>query len=265
MGFVRSAGGPRINVSLVGAPSRPVIMFAHSIGCDLTLWDRQVAALKNDFHIVRYDARGHGLSDAPPGEYTISDLAADALSVLDAFELQSVHLCGLSLGGTLGQWLALHAPQRLASLILCNTSARLGTAEGWQSRIEAVQAGGTASIADMSMTRFFSDRFRAQEPETVGRFRETLIETPDNGFAGCCAVLRDCDFRAQLGDMSTPTLVIAGALDLPTPVADSEELVQGMAKAKLVVLEAGHISAVEAPKAFNAVLRGHIDGMLRGT
>src|SRR6267378_1259554 len=124
--FVRSAGGPRINVSLVGAPSRPVIMFAHSIGCDLTLWDRQVAALKNDFHIVRYDARGHG-------------------------------------------------------------------------------------------------------------------------FSGCCAVLRDCDFRAQLGDMSTPTLVIAGALDLPTPVADSEELVLGIANAKLVVLDAGHISAVEAP------------------
>jgi 3-oxoadipate enol-lactonase len=239
-------------------------MFAHSIGCDLTLWDRQVAGLRNDFHIVRYDARGHGLSDAPPGEYTISDLAADALSVLDAFELQSVHLCGLSLGGTLGQWLALHAPHRLASLILCNTSARLGTAEGWQSRIEAVKAGGTASIADTSMTRFFSDRFRAQEPETVGRFRETLIETPDNGFAGCCAVLRDCDFRAQLGEMSTPTLVIAGALDLPTPVADSEELVQGIADAKLVVLDAGHISAVEAPEAFNAALRGHIDGMARG-
>jgi 3-oxoadipate enol-lactonase len=258
MQTIETAPGIFINVDEGGAVNRPVLLLAHSVGCDLTLWDPQVAALADRFRIIRYDARGHGASTAPDGPYTVEQLGADALAVLDHFGVRKAHLCGLSLGGTLGQWLALNAPQRLASLTLCDTAARLGTVEGWQSRIDAAMAHGTSSIADMSMTRFFSDRFRQDDPETVERFRQTLIRTADCGFAGCCAVLRDCDFRTRLMEIAIPTLVMTGLLDVPTPPADSRELAARIHGAKLVLLDAGHISAVEAPAAFNAALVDHV-------
>jgi 3-oxoadipate enol-lactonase len=256
---VETAPGIFIHVETAGNAGKPAIVLAHSVGCDLTLWDRQIAALAQQFHVIRYDARGHGNSSAPPAPYTIEELAADALAVLDHFKVERAHLCGLSLGGTLGQWLALNRPERLLSLVLCDTAARLGTVEGWQSRIDAVKAGGTSSIADMSMTRFFSDKFREREPQIVREFHRTLVDTPDEGFAGCCAVLRDCDFRSQLTKISTPTLVICGALDIPTPPRDSQELAAGIPGATLVLLDAGHISAVEAPDAFNAALIDHLN------
>jgi 3-oxoadipate enol-lactonase len=255
---VKTAPRVFIHVETAGAAGKPPVVLAHSIGCDLTLWDRQIPALAEHFHVIRYDARGHGKSSAPPAPYTIEELAADALAVLDNLEVERARLCGLSLGGTLGQWLALHRPHRLHSLILSDTAARLGTVEGWQSRIDAVKGAGTSSIADMSMTRFFSDKFREREPQIVRNFHRILVETPDEGFAGCCAVLRDCDFRSQLTKISMPVLVMCGALDIPTPPSDSQELEAKIPGARLVLLDAGHISAVEAPDAFNAALVDHL-------
>ncbi len=139
---IRSADGTLINVEIDGPDKAPAILFAHSVGCDLTLWDDQAAALRSRYRVIRYDARGHGLSDAPTGPYTIDQLGANALAVIDAAGAYRVHLCGLSLGGTLGMWLALHRPDRLLSLALADTAARLGTAEGWQARIDATCRGG---------------------------------------------------------------------------------------------------------------------------
>lgn len=260
MTTVASPDGTLLNVEIEGPEQAPAVLFAHSVGCDLTLWDAQAAALRDRFRVIRYDARGHGRSGAPAGAYAIEQLADDALAVLDAAGVERAHLCGLSLGGTLGMWLALNRPYRLTSLVLANTAARLGSAEGWQARIDSVRAGGTRSIADMSMTRFFSDRFRAEMPEVVERFRQGLIATADDGFAGCCAVLRDCDFSAVLNGIATPTLVICGQTDLPTPPSDSEILVCGIAGARLVLLDAGHLSAVEAPQAFSAAILAHFAG-----
>lgn len=252
-----SADGTLIHFEAAGPESAPAILFAHSIGCDLSLWDRQAETLSGRYRVIRHDARGHGRSDAPPGPYSIEQLAADAIAVLDAAGADRAHLCGLSLGGTLGLWMALHRPERLASLTLADTAARLGTAEGWQARIDATEVGGTASIADMSMTRFFSDRFRKSNPDVVERFRQTLIATADQGFAGCCAVLRDCDFTASLTDIAVPTLVVCGRDDVPTPPADSALLAEAVPGAELVLLDAGHISAVEAPDAFTAAIDAH--------
>ncbi len=255
---IKSFDGTMLNVVAEGPAGAPAILFAHSVGCDLTLWDAQAEALADRFHVVRYDARGHGGSDAPDGDYRVEQLARDALAILYALDLDRVHWCGLSLGGTVGQWLALNAPHRLATLTLADTAARLGTIENWQARIDAVTAGGTRSIADMSMTRFFSDEFRERDPATVARFHRILVDTPDQGFAGCCAVLRDGDFRADLGRIDVPTLVLCGERDVPTPPADSEALVQGIAGARLVLLDAGHISAVEDPAGFTTALLDHI-------
>lgn len=255
---IESRDGAGINVLIEGKEGAPVILFAHSVGCDLHLWDAQARLLGGRHRVVRYDARGHGRSEVLPGPYRVEDLAADALAVMDAFGIGAAHFCGLSLGGTTGQWLALHAPERLLTLTLADTAARLGTVEGWQSRIDAVLASGTGSIAAMSMTRFFSEEFRKSSPDVVERFRRSLADTDDEGFAGCCAVLRDCDFREQLSAIQTPTLVICGAQDIPTPPADSEALARGIREASLRVIEAGHLSAVENPGAFAEALEHHV-------
>lgn len=255
---IETADGVGINARIEGSEGAPTILLAHSVGCDLHLWDDVTRLLEKRYRIVRYDARGHGRSGVSAAPYAVETLAGDALAVMDALGIDAAHFCGLSLGGTTGQWLVLHAPERLLTLTLADTAARLGTVEGWQSRIEAVQAGGTASIAAMSMTRFFSDGFRQASPAVVERFRRGLADTADEGFAGCCAVLRDCDFRGQLSGITTPTLVICGAQDAPTPVADSEELAAGIAGAQLRVIEAGHLSAVENPAAFAEALEWHM-------
>lgn len=259
MPMIPSPDGTRLNVRVEGREDAPALLLAHSVGCDLTLWDHQAAALAARYRIIRHDARGHGQSDAPEGDYTIERLGADAIAILDALDVKRAHLCGLSLGGTLGQWMALHAPERLMSLALCDTAARLGTVEGWQSRIDVARGQGMAPLVDMSMRRFFSDDFRARAPETVAAFRRTFLATPGHGFAGCCAVLRDSDFRTDIGHIRVPTLVLAGRHDIPTPPADSEALAQGIPHATLVLLDTGHISAVEDPAAFTAALVAHLD------
>ena len=259
MPFIESTDGVRLNIRIEGNESGPTVLLAHSVGCDLSLWDAQVPAIADSYHVVRYDSRGHGRSDAPPGDYTIAQLGADAIGILDAIGIQAAHICGLSLGGTLGQWLAMHAPNRVASLALCDTSARMSTVAGWQSRIDTALEKGMAAMVDLSMTRFFSDRVRTTSPETVERFRRRFITTPAHGYAGCCAVLRDCDFTADLDRIHAPTLVLGGLFDAPAPPADSTYLARGIRGATLVLLDTGHLSAVEDAPAFNKALRDHLD------
>lgn len=258
MTTIRSADGTRLNVRIDGIEHGPTVLLAHSVGCDLSLWDAQIPALAGWCRVVRYDARGHGGSDAPAGDYSIDQMGADALAVLDAADARTAHVVGLSLGGTLAQWLALHARDRLASMVLCDTAARLGTDTGWQSRIDMALSQGMAAMADLSMTRFFSDGFRTRSPEVVARFRQGFVATAAHGYAGCCAVLRDCDFRAGLDRMDVPTLVIGGREDAPTPPADAESLARGIPGAALVLLETGHLSAVEDPDGFNGALLRHL-------
>jgi 3-oxoadipate enol-lactonase len=146
----------------------------------------------------------------------------------------------------------------LLSLALCDTAARLGTVEGWQQRIDASLGAGMEAQADTAMTRFFSEDFRARAPQTVALFRRTLVDTPAHGFAGCCAVLRDCDFTASLPGIAVPTLVLTGRQDAPTPPADAEFLASNIPGAELVLLDTGHISAVEDPAGFNHALARHL-------
>ncbi|MCW2369163.1 3-oxoadipate enol-lactonase [Sphingobium sp. B11D3D] len=259
MPFIRSFDQARLNVMVEGPQDAPAILFAHSVGCDLTLWDRQAADLNDRYRIIRYDTRGHGASDAPEGPYSVQQLAGDACAILDTLGVERAHLCGLSLGGTMGQFMALNMPKRLASLTLCDTAARLGTVEGWQQRIDTALSGGMEALVDMSLLRFFSDEFRSSDPATIAEFRDTFLATPAHGFAGCCAVLRDCDFTRDLASIAVPTLVMTGRNDVPTPPSDSEALASGIPGAQLVLLDAGHISAREDPEAFTEALLTHIE------
>jgi 3-oxoadipate enol-lactonase len=249
----------RLGIIEEGPADAPAVLFAHSVGCNLTLWDEQAMAVTAaGWRAIRYDSRGHGRSDAPRGDYALERLGRDALNVLDAAGAGRAQLCGLSLGGTVGMWLAANAPDRLHSLILCDTAARLGTPEIWRSRAEGALTGGMESIADLSMTRFFSDAFRAARPDTVARFRQGFVHTPAHGYAGCCAVLRDADLEGALARIAVPTLVIGGLHDFPTPPRDAEHLADAIPGAALVLLDTGHLSNIEDPQGFNAALLNHL-------
>jgi len=253
--FVTTDDNIRLNVAIEGRDEAPTLLMMHSIGCDLTLWDPQVEALAEQFRIVRFDARGHGGSDAPKGNYTLVRLAQDALVVLDAVRADSAYLCGLSLGGVTAQWLALHAAPRVKGMVIANTAARIGTAEAWQARGDMAVNQGMQAIAPTAITRFFSEAFLALSPEVADTFRQRLLTTAPAGYAGCCAVLRDTDFTGELGAIALPTIVIGGTLDVPTPLSQAEELVKAIPGARLIALEAGHLSNVEQPAAFAAAIR----------
>jgi len=163
-----------------------VLVLSHALGADLTMWDPQAAALTRSFPL-RYDARGHGGSLATPPPYTLELLAADVVGLLDALELPRAHFCGLSMGGLVGMWLGCNAADRVLSLALANTGARIGTMESWSTRIAAVSDGGLASVAGGVMERWFTPAFRMDAPAVAEKTRAAFERTPPAGYLGCCA------------------------------------------------------------------------------
>jgi 3-oxoadipate enol-lactonase/4-carboxymuconolactone decarboxylase len=245
----------RIFYRLEGNHGLPVLVFSHSIGTDHALWEPQLQDLLSHFQVLRYDTRGHGASEAPPGEYSVEQLGRDVLGLVEALKLPKFAFCGLSLGGAVGQWLAIHAPEKLTGLILANTSPRVGTPELWQNRINAVQQGGMVVIADTAIQRFFSPESLAPSSAYIESVRSVLLGTDVTGYVGCCAALRDFDFKENLPRIGIPTLVIVGERDVSTPWAGNGEiLAQRIPQARVTRLSAAHLSNLEAPKSFTAAL-----------
>jgi 3-oxoadipate enol-lactonase / 4-carboxymuconolactone decarboxylase len=240
---------------LEGNDGLPVLVLSHSIGADHAMWEPQVQDLLPYFQVLRFDTRGHGASDAPAGDYSVEQLGRDSLELLDALNIRRFAFCGLSLGGAIGQWLALHANDRMTALVLANTSPRFGTPENWNSRIQAVREGGMAAIVDMAMQRCFSPEFFAEPNPWASSIRSVIFGTNPSGYIGCCAALRDFDFGGRLSQIKTPALVIVGEKDVSTPLAgNGEEFVRSIAGSQLVHLPAAHLSNLEAPKSFLAAL-----------
>lgn len=248
MEYVTLGDGTRIACRRDGEEGAPVLVLSNSLGTDHTMWDPQMAELARHFRVLRYDQRGHGASDAPAGAYSMDRLGSDVIDLLDALGLERVHFCGLSLGGMVGQWLAHRAPERIDRLILANTSACMGPPAGWQTRIEGVLAHGMAPLAEASIARWFTPE---ANPQAVAPIRAMLLANDPGGYAGCCAAIRDMDQRVTASLNRCPTLVIAGAQDMATPVDHSAVLVEQAADARLCVLQqAAHLSNVEQPAAF---------------
>ncbi|HEY6769879.1 MAG TPA: 3-oxoadipate enol-lactonase [Candidatus Sulfotelmatobacter sp.] len=248
MPFV-DAGGFKTHYMLTGDKG-PVLVLSNSLGTNLSMWDRQLAELHKRFSILRYDTRGHGQSSVTPGDYTIEQLGRDAMSLLDALQLERVHFCGLSMGGMIGMWLAIHAPTRLHRLALCNTAARIGSEEIWNKRIASVRKEGMKSIAPAVIERWFTPEFRSSSPEQVAWTRGMLENSPAEGYAGCCAAIRDNDQRENLAKINAPTLVIYGARDPVIPVPDAQFMAERIPGAVQVELTAAHLSNIEQPEAF---------------
>ena len=235
----------------VDGPVRgPAVVLSNSLGTDFHLWDAIIARLATHFRVVRYDTRGHGGSTGKPEDYTIDELGRDVVELLNFLNIDRAHVCGISLGGMTAMWLAINARDRVNRIMPCNTAARLGTVDGWNSRIETVKAGGMASIADATMERWFSPAFRARNKAQVAITRQIFLQTHAPGYVSCCAALRDADLRGQVGSITAPTLVISGACDPVTPPSDGLWLKENIPDAHYLELKAAHLSNVEQPDAF---------------
>jgi 3-oxoadipate enol-lactonase len=261
----RSAGVPALHYSVreprSGKRPRHTVVLSHALGCDLTMWDELANQLAADCRVIAFDHRGHGSSDAPPGRYNMADMADDAARLLRELDTGPVVWVGLSMGGMVGQELALRHPSLVGALVLANTTSRYPEAarEVWEQRIATVQEQGIDPIADAVMGRYFHDRFRTERGAVVARFRERLLTTDTTGYIGCCAAVGAIDTAARLGAIAAPTLVIAGELDQGTPVAMAQALADGIPGARLAVLkDASHLSAIEQPQAFAEAVTGFI-------
>ncbi len=242
----------RLHYRLDGPEDAPVLMLSNSLGTTLDMWAPQLPVLAQRFRVLRYDSRGHGGSQLTPGPYTINQLAGDAVGLLDALGIGRTHFCGLSLGGMVGQWLGVHAPERIDRLILCNTAARIGPPELWNTRIEAVRQGGMDAITEAVLGRWFTAGFL--DNPAVAPLRTMLLAASAEGYMACCAAVRDMDQRDSIARISRPTLVIAGSHDLATPPADGRFLVERIAGAEYLQLDAGHLSNVEQAERFTAAV-----------
>ncbi len=251
---ILKSGEARIHYVLEGQSPSPVMVFSNSLGANYSMWDPQAHEFRKKLGVLRYDTRGHGQSPPTLGPYSIELLGKDVIAMLDALDLDRVHFCGLSMGGMIGMWLALNAPERLNKLVLSNTAAKIGTPEAWNARIEAVKKNGMKSIALAILERWFTPAFRQKAPEAMANILKMLEETNPEGYVACCAAVRDFDCREQLGKIRTSTLVMAGAHDPATPAADGRFLAQQIPGARYVELDAAHLSNIEAQDRFNKEL-----------
>ena len=242
----------RLRYQVDGDAGASPLLLSNSLGTSLEMWEPQIAPLASRFRVIRYDSRGHGQSDVTPGSYTIDQLAHDALGLLDALAIPRAHFCGLSLGGVVGMWIGINAPGRVDRLVLANTAAKIGTAEMWNARIDAVQKGGTASIASAVLARWFTPALL--ESPTIAQMRTTFEKTSVEGYAASCAAVRDMDLRHALGRIHAPTLVIAGTDDMATPPDDGRQVADHIQRARYIELPAAHLSNIQAAPAFTQAL-----------
>jgi 3-oxoadipate enol-lactonase len=259
MSHVTSGGCP-IYYRTDGDPRAPALLFSNSLGTTHELWEPQLAAFSKSFRVIRYDTRGHGRSGAPDGEYTIGQLGGDAIAVLDAVGVSRAHICGLSLGGLTAMWLGVHVAERIESLTLASTGAKIATSAYWRERIEQIKREGLASIAEGAKGRWFSDAFRSAHPDVVERHVRMLVAGPAGGYIGCCAALRDTDLRDEIGAIVAPTLVVGAADDPVTPPANAELMKARIPNAELAILEGSHIANAEQADRFNEHLLRFLNG-----
>ena len=244
MPFIKSTDA-QIHYSLEGQAAKPALILSNSLGADLSMWDPQIPEFTKSLRVLRSDTRGHGKSSVTPGPYTIEQLGKDVLALADALQFECFHFCGLSMGGQIGMWLAANVPQRLKRVVLCSTAAKIGTPEMWNARIATVRREGMKNIAAAAIERWFTTAFRAKNPTVVGKIHKTLEATSPEGYAACCAGLRNFDFCEKLNTSRTPTLVISGTQDLATTPADGQFLATHIPGARYVELNGAHLSNIE--------------------
>lgn len=244
---------------VAGPPRAPVLVLGNSLGTSAEVWARQVPDLEQSFALVRYELPGHGGSAARPGPYTIAELGAGVLALLDSLGVERAGYCGISLGGMIGMWLAANAPDRISALGLVCTAAYLPPAGNWQQRAARVVAAGMASISGAVLDRWFTPAYAAAEPTVIAEFLAELERTNPDGYAGCCEAIADMDLRPDLPAITAPTLVIAGADDPAAPPECGAAIASRIDGARFEVIPAAaHLAAVSAPAPVTAALASHL-------
>ncbi len=255
-----TANGIEIHYTLAG--DGPVVTLSHSLACNLSMWDDQLSALTSRYRVLNFDTRGHGQTSAPAGQYTLEQLAEDAYGLLKGLGIRETHFVGLSMGGMIGQTLALAHPEMIRSLTLCDTTSRYpaGAWPVWQERIESVEKKGMEAVVDGTLQRWFTAPFRARHPEVVNRIRAAILATPVQGFIGCCHAIPKINLTARLHAIRCPAMVIVGEEDPGTPVEMARAIHAALPSAGLAILRsAAHLSNIEQREEFNNVLLSFLD------
>jgi 3-oxoadipate enol-lactonase len=251
------ANGIQINYELSGKKGAPAVVLSHSLSASLLMWNPQMEALNPHFQVLRYDIRGQGGSDAPSGAYSLELLANDVIGLLDALNIKEVHFVGLSIGGMIGQALALSHARRLKSLVLCDTASIVPQEAQpiWQERLNKVLSKGMEALLDETMDRWFTPAFLKQGSPMLEIIRKQILATPVAGYIGCGEAIRKLNYLNRLSEIKLPTLIMVGEDDPGTPVSASEAIHERISNSKLVILpSARHLSNVEQTEAFNANL-----------
>ena len=246
--------GIQVNCELSGKEKAPVVVLSHSLACSMVMWRPQLDLLERDFQVLRFDTRGHGGSDAPAGSYTLEQLVDDTIGILDALDFDRVHWVGLSMGGMIGQGLALDHPDRIERLVLADTAAIIPDEAQplWQERLDAVQREGMQAVAESTLERWFTPSYLEQNPPGIDQIRQQILITPVAGYVGCSEAIRHLNYLSRLSVIEAPTLIMVGADDLGTPVAASEAMHAQIKGSRLVVVpDAAHLSNIEQALFFN--------------
>jgi len=259
MPFMTASDGCSIFYRFDGEEDRPVVMLSNSLGSTHAMWEPQMAALTERYRVLRYDNRGHGQSDAPPGPYTMDRIATDAKELIAELGLGSVLWCGISMGGVVGMWLGANASGCVRRAVLANTSPVIGPPEIWDQRIALIESRGMEAVSKAVIQRWLTAPYIAEHPEIAAQISAMIANTPPHGYIGTVLALRDMDMRASLPHIAMPVLVIAGAHDQSTTVAMGEQIVAGVAGARFAILEAAHLSNVEQAREFNTLIRNFFD------
>lgn len=262
--IVNSHDGMRLHVVVEGWTNAPAVLLSHSLGSTLSIWDSLAAELVADFRVIRYDSRGHGQSDAPSGPYSNAMLGADALSILDALGIAHAAFVGLSKGAMTGMWLGAEAPERVDALVLANTTTFIPNKTMWDETIDRARSEGLEGIGRETIERWLGETFRSAHRDEVEHHVAVMQAMSVDGYAGSCALLRDVDLRDRLEHIRQPTLVVAGADDLPVAVEGAKAMAASIAGAELLVVpDAVHLSPIENAPVFNAAVTNFLRKALR--
>ncbi|MFY0613559.1 MAG: 3-oxoadipate enol-lactonase [Hyphomicrobiaceae bacterium] len=253
------ANGINMTYRFDGPEGAPIVMLSNSLMSNHTMWDPQMAVLSESFRVLRYDTRGHGATDAPKGPYSIKLLAEDAVALLDALKIDKVHFAGLSMGGMIAQYLGANYPERIRSLLLCDTASEMPTLEMWNDRISTAESQGIGALLDGTLKRWFTEPFLNSDKAAVGKVAEMIRTTGAQGYIGCASAVRDMSQTGILAKIKAPTIIIVGEDDPACTVEQSRVLEQHIEGAELVILkEASHLSNIEQTTAFNAAMMGFL-------
>lgn len=243
-----NVGGITLHYRQEGLQTGIPLVFINSLGTDLRLWDELVKSLANRYAIVRYDKRGHGLSDCPPGPYSIRDETNDLAGLLAHLEIEEAIVVGISVGGMIALDYAGRHPERTKSLVLSDTAPRIGTADTWNGRIAALRDKGMAPLSDTIVARWFAPEFAIQRPTDYRGFTNMFVRTPLEGYTATCEAIRDADLTEIVGTIKAKALVLCGEKDVATPPNSVRDLATILENAHFeLVEEAAHLPCAEQP------------------